>query len=129
MSESWQINPTSGDYVMEGGSPVPSESLTIPAYYRLKVQRGRWLHAPDDGYGSDFYLIRKRFNGGDLSGLQNIAEKALQPMIDDGRASDVEVTPNRSQQTSRNNSLLGIKIADAQGQVEELDLPPIVVGG
>lgn len=125
MSESWDINPMTKDYLQKDGSPVPTESLTVPAFYRLVIGRGRWLYAPDDKYGSDFYLIKKRFNGGDLSGLQNIGEKALQPIVDDGRASAVDIIPDPAQQGSRYNSFLKVQITDSQGKVENLNLPPI----
>lgn len=125
MSESWKIDPKTRDYVMAGGAPVPTTDIKVPAFYRLKIHRGRWLYAPDDRYGSDFYLVKKRFNGKDLGGLTNIAEKALQPLIDDGRASAVEVVPDTRQQQSRNNAFMEIEITDAQGEVQKLDLPPI----
>lgn len=125
MSESWKVDPASKDYVMEGGSPVPTESLVVPAFYRLRIHRGRWMYAPNDEYGSDYFLVKKRFNGGDLSGLKNIGEKALRPMVDDKRAKKAVVTPDPQPQQSRSNSFLKIQIVDAQGEVEELGLPPI----
>lgn len=122
---SWQINPSTGDYVMTNGAPVDDTALIYPAYYRLKVQRTQWLYAPDTKYGSDFYTIKKRFNPNDVNPLANIAAVALQPMIDDGRATDVEATYLAPK--SLNDTQLSVVITDAQGQPQTLNLP--AVGG
>lgn len=122
---SWMVNPATGDYVMEKGAPVPTESLKVPAYYRLASKRGTWLYAPNDQWGSDFHLQRKRFNGGDLSPLQNMGERALQPLIDDGRAADIAVGFDPNAQASRNNAALKVSILDAQGEIESFNFPRI----
>lgn len=122
---SWQIDPKTGDYLMTKGAPVDDSSLIYPAYYRLKVKRTQWLYAPNDQYGSDFYTIKKRFNPGDVNPLANIGAVALQPIIDDGRASDVDVTYRTSQ--SLNDTQLSAVITDAQGQPQTLNLPSIGV--
>lgn len=110
---------------MVNGKPVDDESLIYPAYYRTKAARGRWLHAPDSGWGSDFPNINKRFNGGDLRGLANIQRQALQPMIEDGRALAIDVTADTTQQGLRNNSALAVKITSADGITETLNLPAV----
>jgi phage gp46-like protein len=122
---SWRINPKTGDYVMTNGAPVDDPSLIYPAYYRIMTKRTRWLYAPDDSFGSDLYTIKKRFNPGDVSPLANIVDAALQPMIDDGRATDVETTYLAPQ--SLYDTQLSVQITDAQGQPQTLNLP--AVGG
>lgn len=119
MSESWNINPASGDYVMERGSPVPTNSLQIPAYIRLRTPREGWMYAPDASYGSDFANLKKRQTTRDSSEVESIAARALQPILDDGRAQSIEVTTTESQ---RNAIGLKADIIDAQGNVESLDL-------
>ena len=122
---SWIINPETGDYVMTNGKPTESESLLYPAYYRTKIRRGAWMHAPDSRYGSDFGNISQRFNGRDLPTLANIQKQALQPMIDDKRAIAVDVTYDGTQQGIRNNSALKANITSADGTTETLLLPPL----
>lgn len=122
---SWEINPSTGDYVMANGAPVPSEDLKYPAYYRVRVRRNQWLYAPDRNYGSDYYLLRTRVNGRNLSSITAIGQKALKPIVDDGRASDAEVSFDNQQQQSRHNQSISVSIVDSQGQVEELNLVPI----
>lgn len=34
MGQNWEIDPVTKDYVMKGGAPVNTDSLTIPAYIR-----------------------------------------------------------------------------------------------
>lgn len=122
---SWVINPKTGDYVMTNGSPTDDDSLIYPAYYRVKIDRTRWMYAPETSYGSDFWTVKKRFGPNDVNSGVNIAERALQPMIDDGRASDIAIdflTPR-----GRNDIELQVNITDAKGEQQTLNLP--VVGG
>ncbi len=92
--QSWDLDPASGDYVMDGGKPLETTSLRIPAYIRLKTSRTRWLYAPDERYGSDFYSLKKRQTTRDASQVETIAANALQPIVDDGRASEITVNAN-----------------------------------
>ncbi len=108
----WQIDPATGDYVTSQGAPVNTSSLTNPAYIRLKTKRNQWLYAPDSTYGSDFYLIKKRPSVNNNSALETIAAKALQPMVNDGRASKISVTTTV---TSRHAVGMEIKVLDARG--------------
>lgn len=119
MNKGWKINPVTGDYIMEGGAPVNTESLQLPAYYRLKINRNRWLYAPDNNYGSDLYLIRKNQTTKDASFVESVMARALQPIVSDGRARTIDVTA-----TVRARHAVGLetKIVDAQGKVETLTL-------
>jgi phage gp46-like protein len=121
---SWQVNPATGDYLMTKGAPIDDDSLIYPAYIRIKVPRKKWLYAPDDKFGCDFNG-NQRFNGADLIGIQTKYQNALQPMIDDGRASEVNVTYPGTQLALRNNGEVDIAITDAEGVVESLKLPPV----
>lgn len=122
---SWAIDPITGDYLQENGAPIPSEDIKYRAFNRLKIPRGGWLYAPDDVYGSDYHLAKKRFNGGDLGGLTDIGERALQPLIDDGSAVRVDVSFDSEQQILRNNAALDFNIVDRQGKIQELTFSPI----
>lgn len=113
--QSWNLNPATGDYVMVGGAPQETDSLQVPAYFRLKTKRTKWMYAPDDKFGSDFYLVKKRPSENADARLRSIAEVALQPIINDGRASSVvaAVTANR-----RGATAMDVTIVDASGQAE-----------
>ena len=115
MAQSWEIDPKTGDYVLEGGAPKQTDSLRIPAYFRLKAKRGTWLYAPDAQFGSDFYTLTKRPSENANKRLENIGIAALQPMLDDGRAQEitVDVTQNK-----RGATQLATTIVDASGEVE-----------
>lgn len=117
-----KINPVTKDYELDGGKPVNTESLDSPAYIRLKVRRKEWLYAPDDKYGSDLATIKKRHSTQDASAIENVAAIALQPMVDDGRASQIDITADA---VYRNAASLQIKIMDAQGKPTNLNLKAI----
>ncbi len=122
---SWIIDPNTGDYVMSGGAPTESEALIYPAFYRLKVRRTQWMYAPDSSYGSDFYTLKKRFTALAVNPTIGIAEKALEPLVEEGLASEVIVTQLPS--SGRNDIQMDINLVDAQGEEESLLLP--MVGG
>lgn len=118
----WEIDPATGDYIMEGGSPVLTAELTHAAYYRLKVPRKKWLYAPDANYGSDFASFTGKQTTATTSTLEAMAQRALKPIIDDGRATEIDVT---ALSRSRNGTQLETDITTAQGQTQTLQLDSI----
>lgn len=122
--ESWSINPVTGDYDQKNGAPVVTEKLTIPAYIRLRAKRTTWMYAPDNKWGSNFYLQKKRKTSQDPSFFENLAADALQPIVDDGRASSVTVTTTVS---TRGGMGMETEVVDATGKVEKIVIDPIVV--
>lgn len=118
----WEIDPSSGDYVQVNGSPVMTAELTHPAYYRCKVPRKKWLYAPDDNYGSDFASFRGKQNTANTSVLESMAQRAMAPIVQDGRATEIDVTTIAR---SRNGTQLETKITTPQGEVETLQFDPI----
>lgn len=121
MNQNWQIDPMKGDYVMSGGAPVQTDSLTIPAYIRIKTQRSKWLYAPDANYGSNYALVRKRDNS-TASTLETIGADALRPIVDDGRANRIDVT---TVAVARHGIGQKIDILDARGRLQTLILPTV----
>jgi phage gp46-like protein len=102
-----------GDYVMKAdNSPSVSTSLAAPTRCRLRCHRKGWLYAPNTNFGSDFfkYLRRKSVVFSDAL-AENIATKALQPVVDDGRADNLDVL---TQKTQRGGVALGITLTDTQ---------------
>jgi len=121
MAQNWNINPSSGDYVIENGKPVETDSLQVPAYFRLKTQRGRWLYAPDDKYGSTFYTLKKRTSQ-DASAIERIAENAIQPILDDGRAREALIETVLS---ARSEVGLSTTLQQENGNLDTLILPKL----
>ena len=120
---SWQIDPKTGDYIQANGRPVEDSSLIYPAYYRIKIPRTQWMYAPDTNYGSDLYTVKKHFTAGQVNPLANMVDVALQPMIDDGRASAVDTTYLAP--ASLYDTQLSAVITDAQGEPQTLNLPQV----
>ena len=120
---SWNVNPSTGDYLIQDGKPVPTESLVVPAYYRIMIPRGQWMYAPNTKYGNDAALLKKK-NGSEIVGM---TERALHPLVDDGRALSVAAQINPTIQTNRNNAALSVALVDAQGQPQFLAIPSIGV--
>lgn len=120
----WVIDPATGDYVMQNGAPVLSADLTYPAYYRCKIPRKKWLYAPDSNYGSDFATQYKQISS-NTSVLEAIATRAMQPIIDDGRAAAISVT---TLQRSRTGTQLQTDITPVVGEVQTIQFDPIGLG-
>lgn len=118
--QSWDIDPKKGDYVMTSGAPNETDSLRVPAYFRLKIKRKKWLYAPNDKYGSDFYTLKKVPPNNTSQVFENVAAKALQPLADDKRAKQIIVTAD---EVSRNGASLTAEILDASGEAEVVTFP------
>lgn len=124
MAQNWNINPDIGDYVMVGGAPEQTDSLKIASYVRLKVRRQEWLYASDDDFGSDFHLLKKNRSTSDASTVESVAARALQPIADDGRASEIEVTATVA---TRHNVGMEVKVTDARGETEQIQFDSLGV--
>ncbi len=122
MSQSWNIDPTIGDYINSSGAPEQTDSLQVPAYFRIKIKRTRWLYAPNDKFGSDFYTVMKRPSDNGNKKMEDIARNALQPLLDDGRAQQVDA---KVTQNVRGGTALTVTIKDASGEVVKQTLPAI----
>ncbi len=114
MSQNWLIDPATGDYVLSGGAPSQTDSLKVPAYFRMKAKRGTWLYAPDSKWGSDFYTLPRRPSDNGNQKIENVALSALEPILNDGRAKSIEanITENK-----RGATALETIIIDASGEV------------
>lgn len=121
--QSWKVNPESGDYLLDKGRPVETNSLQMPAYFRLRTRRREWLYAPDDKYGSDFHTVTRNQTQNGPTFIEALAEQALQPVVDDGRASEIEITGKLE---SRSNVSLEVAITDSSGKIERLVFTEIV---
>lgn len=124
MAQNWNIDPATGDYVLVGGAPEETDSLTVPAYFRLKISVNQWLYAPDTNYGSRFSQIKKRPTGRDTNKIENAAAVALQPILDDGRAVSITVDTTQANRTSVS---LKAVIERQRGVFDQLEIPSLGV--
>lgn len=115
------IDPGTGDYVIENGNTVKDYSTQFPAYVRLKTQRKRWLYAPDNNYGSDFYKV-SRLGKDTPRLLETITTKALQPLIDDKRAREIGAICSV---VNRNQTSIEIQIIEANNEIKTFEFSPV----
>jgi phage gp46-like protein len=109
---------------MNNGAPVETDSLQVPAYFRLKGKRAKWLYAPDTSWGSDFYTVKRRPDESGNQNLENVAIAAVQPLVDDGRALSVDANVVS---VGANSAGLQISIVDASGQLQVTTFPGLGV--
>lgn len=119
MAQNWDLDPATGDYVMTGGKPVETDSLSIPAYIRMKTPRTGWMYAPDTFYGSDFHLLNRRNTTNDTSILETIAANALQPIADDGRAVSITIDTT---EVARHGLALAVELVKKNDKIDNLVL-------
>lgn len=97
------LDPKTGDYIMVNGQPQETNHLTVAAYIRLKAPRqglrrrdgtpGGWMYAPDSKWGSNFWAKRgTRISTQQTTEIEQVAAIALQPLADDGRASQIDLS-------------------------------------
>jgi phage gp46-like protein len=120
-SYSWLIDPTTRDYQLTKGSPIKDQSLQFPAYARLRIGRGTWLYAPDADYGNDLHLITRQSKASGAL-IENVMSRALQPLIDDGRATAVDIEPAGN---ARYGEAVTCTITDAEERNLSLTLDPV----
>lgn len=113
-----EISPLTGDYTSK-----KITTLANAAYIRLTTPLGSWW--ADGRVGSLLHLIQREK---DLTrvGLiaQQYAEEALQPLLDDGRASEISVT---HQQPHNGVLMLNITIVDSRGEPFSFNYPVKVI--
>lgn len=124
MAKSWDIDPSTGDYIMdEQGKPKQTDSLKIPAYFRLKAKRGLWLFAPDPTWGNVTPLKNRKNAIRNQLEITEEARSALQPILDDGRAQVIDVQLNTTATRNRNSAAYEVGIVDADAKAEVVTIP------
>ena len=108
------------------GRPVIDKGLKTPAFVRLRTPRTRWMYAPNDRYGSDYYTVRKNLTTSDGSNLVNIGEQALAPLVEDQRAAQVD---GSVVERTRHGALVKFALVDATGEAEETLIVPVGSNG
>lgn len=109
------IDPATQDYTLtEAGDLATTDSggLQNAAYLRLETPLGSWW--PDPTLGSKLYTLKREK---DVPRVQMLAvqyaEEALQPLLDDGRCTAIDVTALRES----HRLYLMISLTAASGEV------------
>jgi phage gp46-like protein len=118
------IDPYTRDYVADPTRPGewkrdPAGGLVNAAYLRLMTPKGSWFGNPD--LGSRLHeLAREK----DLARVElmavSYAKAALKPLLDDGRASSVEIASKRN---GDGRVALAIELVDARGVRANFEFP------
>lgn len=114
------ISPTACDYQMFQGAPMrdPMAGLANAVYLRLVVPLGSYWADPT--LGSRLHELEREKDLTRYSVLaKQYAQTALQPIIDDGRATSIEVAVGRTKDdTGAGRVLLSIQVLAASGETQ-----------
>lgn len=116
--DAW-INPVTADYEYVSGADLtaaPGNGLANACYLRLMTPLGSWFG--DATLGSRLHELQREK---DLARVERLAKQyattALQPILDDGRASSIDITVERQKDDTGGGRLaLAITVTDGQGQ-------------
>jgi len=117
------LDPASQDYVDgENGEFGETPTIASGCYHQLTGQRNTWPGDPDAG--SDLPLVLTRnLDRSTVVFAQDAIRRALQPFVDAGEATDIEVAA-RANSTGR--LILESSITDVQsGRIDLTDIAPI----
>ncbi|MBE2895449.1 hypothetical protein HPC38_00955 [Pasteurellaceae bacterium HPA106] len=113
-----EISPLTGDYTSR-----QIDSLQNAVYIRLTTPLGSWW--ADGRVGSLLHTLQREK---DLARICLLAEQyameALQPLLDDGRASEITIS---HQQPHNGQLMLLIKVTDSRGKSFEFEHPVKVI--
>lgn len=109
-----ELSPLTRDYTSKN-----IHSLQNAVYIRLTTPLGSWW--ANGRVGSLLHTLEREKDVARVGLLaQQYAEEALQPLIDDGRASDIQVT---YAQLKDGHLILLIKVTDGRGQSFDFNYP------
>lgn len=114
-----QLSPTTGDYTGERIS-----TLANAVYLRLATPLGSWW--ADTSLGSRLHELKRQKAVPRVELLaRQYAQQALQPLLDDGRASSISITSELTNDADAATSrlILLVEITDASGQVQHFSHP------
>jgi phage gp46-like protein len=117
MSDAW-INPVTGAYDLTQGTPVrdPAGGLANAVYLRLTTPLGSYW--ADPALGSRLHELQREKDLARVAILaRQYAEQALAPIVEDGRATAVEVATQRAKSPDGSGRLnLLIEVTAASGE-------------
>lgn len=124
MAQNLQLDPVKKDYVVENGSPVPSDRVEEACYYALTIPEGNWLYGVS-GQGSLLYTLeqKKRANDVELKFATYSTDAIKRQVVATGKASDVAVRNLAVSPTGTSNQ---IEVIPAQSQLSnQLNFIPV----
>lgn len=65
MAQNLQLDPVKRDYILEQGSPVPSDRVLEASYYALTIPQDKWLYG-QPGQGSYLWRLANQRRHGSL---------------------------------------------------------------
>lgn len=123
------IDPARGDYTLKNGALVrdPLAGLANAAYVRLMTPLGSYWADPT--LGSRLHELQREKDVDRVSVLvRQYAEQALKPLLDDGRAAQIDVDLQRIQDaTHGGRAVLAIQITAVSGEVTSFQFPLKVI--
>lgn len=116
-----RIDPTTADY---DGSLI--RHLGNAVYLRLMTPLGAYWHNPK--FGSRLHELQREKNLARVQVLAvQYAQQALQPLLDDGRATAIDVQATRESNVPTARMLLQVNVTDASGDVHVFMHPVQIV--
>lgn len=123
------IDPVTADYQFANGGIVrdPANGLANAVYLRLETPLGSYWADPQ--LGSRLHELQREKDKARVATLAvQYAKSALQPILDEGRASAIEVTAERDKDdTAGGRLLLLITVTDAGGERQTFQYPVKVI--
>lgn len=117
MAQNLQIDPVTRDYVLENGSPIPSDRVEEASYFALAIPQDKWVHGVP-GQGSLLYTLQNAKRSGAIE--QQFAAYAMDAInsqvVAVGKATAVKVQNIAASRTGTSNK---IEVIPAATQLSE----------
>lgn len=106
MSQNLKMDPVKRDYVLQNGSPVPSDRIEEASYFALQIPLKKWLYG-EPGQGSLLYTLAGTKRGGAVEqNFSAYAQEALQTqVIAPGKATQATITNIQATPTGTSNNI------------------------
>lgn len=117
MPRSRTIDPLTRDYVQSGGGRAYTRTIATKLHHAVRAHRGSWVGDPDRG--SELHRIaRGNVDRTTKAETENALRDAIQPLIDEGLARDLEIAVDTSDVA---RVFAETSITDTQGATVDLD--------
>jgi phage gp46-like protein len=124
MSQNLKMDPVKKDYVLDKGSPIPSDRIEEAAYFALTIPQDKWTYS-EPGQGSLLYTLagQKRDSSVEQKFASYAKDAINRQLIATGQATDSAIQNTESSNGATKNN---IKIVPAQTQLsDQLEFVPV----
>jgi len=106
MGQNWKFDPMKRDYVIEGGSPQPTDEIEEVTYFVLTIPRGQWIYGAP-GQGSELYKFQgaKRLTNTEQLFAARVREAVENQIIAAGKAQAVAIKNIASSRYGTSNQI------------------------